>query len=303
MKTVSISLVTYTNHDVTKQCLKSLEGVSFDGITPHIIVVNNDASEDFSYTWKGKGEITIINHKKNLGFSGGHNVSLELARKSGAEYTLVLNNDTIQDPHFLTRLVKTAEDTPRGALFGPKIYFAKGHEFHADRYTEKERGKVFWYAGGHIDWENLILSHRGVDEVDHGQFDKTEQTDFVSGCCMLVAMKHMESIGFFDERYFLYLEDSDLNERVKQAGLSVYYVPDSVIWHENAGSTGGSGSQLQDYFISRNRLLFGVTYASVRTKIALIRESFRVLQSGRTWQKKGVQDFYMRKFGKGSYRV
>jgi len=60
---------------------------------------------------------------------------------------------------------------------------------------------------------------------------------------------------------------------------------------------------LQDYFISRNRMLFGMTYARLRTKIALVRESLRILRNGRQWQKKGVIDYYLRKFGRGSYGI
>lgn len=302
MKIVYLSLVTYKNHDVTRRCLESLEKVKTDGIICRIVVVNNDSMKKFSYTWKGKSDFRILNQSENLGFSGGHNITLQLAKDTGADYTLVLNNDTKHKPDFLIRLVETARKKTDGVLFGPKIYFAKGHEFHKDRYEENEKGKVFWYAGGKIDWENLLLSHRGVDDVDTGQFDEVSETDFVSGCCMLIAMRKMKNV-LFDDRYFLYLEDSDLNERVKREGYSVWYVPDSVIWHENAGSTGGSGSQLQDYFISRNRLLFGYTYAPLRTKFALFRESLRILRSGRVWQQRGIRDYYLHRFGKGSYPV
>jgi len=59
---------------------------------------------------------------------------------------------------------------------------------------------------------------------------------------------------------------------------------------------------LHDYFITRNRLLFGMKYAPVRTKIALLKEGFRILFRGRHWQKIGVRDFYLKKFGKGSWK-
>jgi hypothetical protein len=74
-----------------------------------------------------------------------------------------------------------------------------------------------------------------------------------------------------------------------------------MLWHLNAGSTGGSGSALQDYYITRNRLLFGFSYVTLRTKVALFRESLKNIFFGRPWQKKGVMDFYLRQFGKGNY--
>ena len=81
------------------------------------------------------------------------------------------------------------------------------------------------------------------------------------------------------------------------------FQPESVVWHKNAQSAGGSGSFLQDYYITRNRLLFGLKFVSFRQKAALIKESFKLLAKGRKWQKKGVMDFYLGRLGKGSYPV
>jgi GT2 family glycosyltransferase len=302
MKRVTVSIVTYKNHAVTNACLRSLEELSLSGITLSVVIVNNDTEKAFTYKWAGKGECVILDQKKNVGFAGGHNIALRRSEEN-SDYVLILNNDTVVAPDCLQALVAAAEELPRGGIFAPKIYFARGHEFHKNRYAEDEKGKVLWYAGGSIDWHNLILSHNGVDEVDNGQYDVRRETQFASGCCMLLRTEAIKKTGMFDERYFLYFEDSDLNERIKRTGYSVHFIPEATVWHENAGSTGGSGSGLQDYFISRNRLLFGFTYAPLRTKFALLRESLSLLISGRKWQKKGVSDYYLRKFGAGSYNV
>lgn len=303
MKQIVISLINYKNHQVTKECLQSLEKLQTPQLELIVRVVNNDTETDFVYKWKGKGVCEIINHRQNLGFSGGHNINLSWAIEQKIDYILVLNNDTIVDADLLRELITAAKEHATGGIFAPKIYFAKGHEFHHDRYTENERGMVIWYAGGTIDWDNVILSHRGVDEVDKGQFDKVEETSFASGCCMLVRREALEKAGLFDEKYFLYYEDSDLNERVKRAGFSVFFIPKAKLWHVNAGSTGGSGSKLQDYFITRNRLLFGTRFAPFRSRFALFRESLSLLLSGREWQKKGVVDYYLGRFGKGRMKL
>ena len=113
----------------------------------------------------------------------------------------------------------------------------------------------------------------------------------------------LEKVGLFNEKYFLYYEDNDLCQRVKKIGYKIVFAPKSVIWHKNAGSSGGSGSSLQDYYITRNRLVFGFKYAPTRTKFSLIKESVNFFLNGRKWQKKGVMDFYLRRFGKGSYSL
>ena len=176
-----------------------------------------------------------------------------------------------------------------------------GSEFHKDRYKKAEIGRVIWYAGGTIDWKNMIASHRGVDEVDKGQYEKLEKTDFASGCCVMIKREVLVKIGLFDEKYFLYYEDNDLCQRAKIAGYEIYYQPNAILWHKNAGSTGGSGSILQDYYITRNRLLFGFKFAALKTKLSLVKESLGLMLNGRQWQKKGALDFYLNCFGKGSY--
>ncbi|KKQ34533.1 MAG: putative glycosyltransferase [Microgenomates group bacterium GW2011_GWA2_37_6] len=163
-------------------------------------------------------------------------------------------------------------------------------------------GKVIWYAGGAIDWENVIGNHKGLDEVDKGQFDEDGETKMATGCCFLVKKEVLEKVGLYDDRYFLYFEDADFSERVKKAGFKIFYAPKSIIWHKNAQSSGGSGSSLQDYFTTRNRLIFGYTYAPMRTKIALFRQSLNLILKGRPWQRRGIIDFYLGRLGKGSYR-
>jgi GT2 family glycosyltransferase len=113
----------------------------------------------------------------------------------------------------------------------------------------------------------------------------------------------LEKVKGYNEEYFLYYEDADLSMRIKKLGSKIIYNPNAIIWHKNAQSSGGSGSNLQDYYISRNRMLFGLKYASLRAKIALIRESLRILVGGRKWQKIGIKDYYFNKLGKGSYSV
>ena len=98
----------------------------------------------------------------NSGFSGGHNVGIKHALKNGAEYVIILNNDTYVAKELLKELISVMERDESIGIAVPKIYFASGYEYHKDRYTKAEKGKVFWYGGGIIDWDNMYQSHRGV---------------------------------------------------------------------------------------------------------------------------------------------
>lgn len=305
MKHVFISIINFNGKKNTLNCLESLGNIKRDNFKLNIVVIDNASTEEFDLKSETVDNVplTVIKNNKNLGFSGGHNVSIQYALGKGADYVLILNNDTYVDKNFLSELIKSAEKDNKVGILSPKIYFAPGFEFHKDKYNKDDLSKVFWYAGGEMDWKNIIGHHRGVDEVDKGQYDLTEKTELATGCCMLVKKEVFQKVGLLDDKYFLYYEDSDLNIRAKKAGFQIAYVPESVIFHKNAGSAGGSGSKLQDYYISRNRLIFGMKYASVRAKFALIKESLRNLIIGRYWQKRGILDFYFGNLGKGSYNI
>ena len=304
MEKVIISILDYNQQKDTIACLHSLDNAVLDNFLLEIIVIDNYPKTIFSLgNEKFKHPITLIKTDENKGFSGGHNIGIKKALSLGADYIIVLNNDTRIDKDLVKELVNASRsDKERGAIV-PKIYFEKGHEYHKDRYVSQDLGKVFWYAGGAMDWDNINGSHRGVDEVDHGQYDKPEEVGLITGCCVLFPKEVLRKTHGFDARYFLYYEDADLNQRIKKLGYKIWYQPTAFLWHVNAGATGGSGSVLQDYFISRNRMLFGIRYGRLRTKVALVRESLRIIATGREWQKKGIRDYYLRKFGRGSYSV
>jgi len=304
MKKISVVILHYKGRKFTRQCLLSLRKGEIDDFLLETIVVDNHSPEPIDDFKKEFREVILLKNSQNLGFAGGNNLGIREALKNKTEYVLILNNDTTIDKNLLVYLIKQANLINQSGILGPKIYFAPGYEYHKNRYKSQDRGKVFWYAGGLIDWKNVNCSHRGVDEIDRGQYDFPtggEETDFVSGCAMFVKREVFEKIGLFDSRYFLYLEDVDFCQQAKKAGFKVVYVPGGKVWHYNASSSEVGGA-LHDYFLTRNRLLFGMKYAPLRAKIALLKESFRLLFSGRPWQKIGVRDFYFKKFGKGSWK-
>lgn len=303
MKKVVIVTVNFNTEEETRRFLYSLEGVKVSGFTLETIVIDNGSSTRFKLQ-DGVGKKykpTIIRLDENTGFSGGYNTGMNEALVRGADYVLVVNNDTLMDPSMLVHMFYLLESDSKIGVASPKIYFAKGHEYHKLRYKKDELGKVFWFAGGYFDWDNVKSVHRGVDEVDHGQYDKSESIEFASGCCMLIRKEVIEKVGYFDDKLFLYYEDADLVMRIRNAGYDIFYVPKAVLRHINASSSGGSGNNLQDYFLTRNQMLFGMRYAPLRSKLALIKQSIRLLLRGRPEQRLAIKDFYLGKFGKGSF--
>lgn len=278
---VFIIILNYLRQKEIKLCLASLKRIK---------------AKD--YQWQ---TLIIDNSCKNTGFAAGNNIGIRQALSKGVDYILLLNNDTLVEPNFLDYLIKTAEREEKIGMVSPKIYFAQGFEYHKNRYTKKDLGKVIWYAGGKIDWQNILGIHEGLDEVDKGQFNQTKEVEFASGCCLLIKRKVFQNIKFLDERYFLYLEDMDFCVRVKNGGYKIIFEPKAIVWHKNLGTNKEKSKSLQAYYYTRNRLLFGSKYAPLKTKLALIKESLKFIYKGTFWQRKGVIDFYLGKFGKGSF--
>jgi GT2 family glycosyltransferase len=299
MKKITIVTVNFNTTEDTNNFLDSLKQLKTPGYALDTIVVDNGSTEKFLL--KKTQQVFLIRSEINTGFTGGYNLGIQEALDKGADYVLIVNNDTILDPDMVTNLANVLESDPETGVAIPKIYFAKGHEFHKKKYTKDQLGKVFWYAGGYFDWANVKSVHRGVDEVDHGQYNILEETTFATGCCLLVKKEVFKKVGLFDERYFLYYEDADFSMRVSKAEYSIMYVPQAFLYHKNASSSGGAGNDLQDYFITRNQMLFGMTYAPVRSRVALVKQSLRLLKNGRPNQKKAIKDFYGVKFGKGTF--
>lgn len=208
--------------------------------------------------------------RSNKGYAYGVNEGLKEAMKDGIDMFCVINDDTFVGDGFIATVHKSIQSNPK-TLIGGKIYYASGHEFHKDRYAKKDLGKVLWYAGGDVDWLHSQPKHLGVDEVDSGQFDNAGETQFITGCLMMFDKSVIDSVGFWDESYFLYYEDADYCERAKSAGLKLLYDPSIIVWHMISQSTGGSGSDLHRKYQSKNLVKFALKYAPARTKLHVVK--------------------------------
>lgn len=291
----AVVVLHYKNCDDTLACLDSLYEAH---PSYRVIVVANAASPgEISRMSAVCDWVAWIPVEGNVGFSAGNTIGMQAAFEDGCQHIILLNNDTVVPKGFISSFIQSIESKKFTGLVSPKIYFAPHCEYHADRYTSEERGKVIWYAGGKIDWSNVYASHRGVDEVDTGQYNEAVPVDFATGCCMYISRAVIQSAGFFDEKYFLYYEDVDYSVRAKRAGFEVFYDPSVHIWHKNAASSDAAGSLLHRYYQTRNRLYFGYKYAPARTKKSLLIESMRMLLGGGVEQR-AVADYYFRRMGK-----
>lgn len=302
---VSIIILTTNALNMTKEQLVDIAKLDVSGLRAECLVVDNgsrDGTEEAIKNYKLPNmKYKFIQSGANLGFAGGNNVGIRDALRRKMDYIILMNNDLILPKDIVKKLVNYMENNPDVGVASPKMYFAKGYEFHKDRYKESDKGKVIWYAGGVIDRNNVYSLHRGVDEVDNGQYDETIETDFANGAVVIVRRKVFEKVGLLDDSFFLYWEDADFSERVRRAGFRVMYFPETCMWHKVSASTGGSGSPTNDYFLTRNRFYYAMRYSPIRTKFAVLRDTIRLIFVGRTWQKWGAVDAILGRKGMGQW--
>ncbi|PQJ77613.1 dTDP-Rha--alpha-D-GlcNAc-pyrophosphate polyprenol alpha-3-L-rhamnosyltransferase [Polaribacter glomeratus] len=236
---VSIVSVNYDQPEVTCEMLESLRKVTYSNF--EILIVDNASPTSSPYCIKEKyPEVQLLLSEKNLGFAGGNNIALKLAK---GDYVLLLNNDTEVRPDFLESLVQLMESNREIGIVSSKILY-----FYEDNIIE--------YAGSSP--INPITSrgrHYGHKEIDKGQFNKITETCYPHGACMMIRKSVLEELGLLYEGYFLYYEELDFAERVKRAGYKIYFQPNSTILHKESIST-GKNSVLKTYYMNRNRLLF-----------------------------------------------
>ena len=261
---VKIGLITvnYNNQKDTQEFISSLRENRVD--FPLFI---SDLSDKSPLRIKKDWKDVVVQRFENRGYAFGVNRGLEYFYEQDFDGFVVVNNDILFSKNFRGEVFTSFS---KFAAFTGKIYYAKGFEYHKG-YKKGDLGKVIWFAGGRIDWRNIYVFHRGVDEVDKGQYDNLEETEFITGCLFAFSRRVFERVGHWDEKFFLYWEDVDYSVRVKRAGFFLIYNPYLVIYHKNAQSTRGPGSKIHTYHQRKGRLRFALKYAPFRTKLHVVK--------------------------------
>jgi GT2 family glycosyltransferase len=240
--TVSVIVLNYNGREDTLACLRSLEHVMYANV--NVIVVDN-ASTDGSADMirEAHPQMTLIETGANLGFTGGNNVGIHYALDHGADYIMLLNNDTIVAPDMLNLMVEIMESNHQIGVTGPMIYYYSAPE-------------TIWSAGGQINWKRGMTSMIGVNEEDKSQYGLAPRpVDFVTGCALLVRRDVWEKVGLLDDQFFMYYEETEWCVRASRAGYQIYHVPQAMLWHKISLQERESSPRTY-YYMTRNRLLF-----------------------------------------------
>jgi hypothetical protein len=182
-------------------------------------------------------EVERLYNPENWGFPRAMNVGLRHALQQGADYVFVANNDTLLAPDMVALLVGAAQRY-KADMTGPAIYYAS------------EPDRLWWLAGHRLP----VLMELSFEQVPGDELPF--EADFVTGCGMLISRQCLETVGLFDERFFIYHEDNDYCLQVREAGLRVMAVPQAKMWHKVSTAMGGSYSYRERYQYGRSTALF-----------------------------------------------
>jgi GT2 family glycosyltransferase len=248
---VAAVVLSWNRCEDTLACLRSLAAAD---PAPHVILVDNASSDGTVDAVRGEFPgLELIENPSNLGFAEGNDVGIRRALAVGADYVLVLNNDTEVDSGFLTPLLEEAGRRPDAGALSPKILFADPPD-------------LIWFAGAEYDPRSGYNGrHRGYRQPDDGRFDSVVETGRVCGAAMLVPREVLDKVGTFDADLFAYSEDTDWSLRAREAGYRHYVVPASRVWHKVSAASGGESSPTALYYDLRNALVVAERHAPLGT--------------------------------------
>ncbi len=197
-------------------------------------------------------EQRVLVMEKNLGFCGGNNRGIRDALERGADYVLLLNNDTELHPDLLDELVRVAESDPRIGAVGSKNILLEDH-------------RIVWGAYGEIRYHRDLVELVGSRQPDGPEFTCVKDVDWVIGNGVMMKRAAIERVGGFDESFFGYHEDVDWCERARKAGFRIVYNGHAIIYHQGFGAANPNREKQFPvlYFLGRNSILFAKKHGTL----------------------------------------
>jgi GT2 family glycosyltransferase len=268
---VGIVILNWNNAPDTAECLESVAQLEYRPLRTYV-VDNGSTDGSPEHLAARYPDLHIVSLPTNIGYAAGNNAGMEIAVSEGAEFVLVLNNDTLVEPGFLGELVRAAQAVPGAGMVGPLMLCAH------------PRSDVF-AAGSCIDWWRGEVRHRGMfqgrSDVEVGT--DLEQVDFVAGCGVLVSRAVIETVGMLDTQYFLNFEDVEWCVRASRARFKIVFNPAAVMYHK-ISATLGQGSPANTYYMTRNALGFFWEHAPAGLRLPAVAHILgRTLRTVAAW--------------------
>ncbi len=222
---VTISLVTY--HNSFSDLRKVIESVKLIKEKYVLFVVDNSSNRDIESLCTLENHIYIKN-AENIGFGSAHNVAIKKSIELKSDYHIILNPDIYFEENTVEKLVEYAETDREIGMIMPKVLFPNEEIQYLCKLLPTPMDLLF----------RRFLPFKGIKEklndryeLRFSNYNKIMNVPYLSGCFMFCRTNTLIQVGGFDERFFMYLEDTDLSRRIHSKYKTIFY-PNVVIHHK-----------------------------------------------------------------------
>jgi GT2 family glycosyltransferase len=264
---VTVITVTYNGAHLVRACLDGLRAQQLGDVTMSVVVVDNGSHDGTAALVSSEyPEVRLVANPVNSGFAGGNNIALAGVR---SRYAVLLNNDAVPDPAFVASLVRAMDESaPDVAAMAATVLLAA--RFRRARPDDTHDGPHVVH-GPDADWvedpagpvrlvnstgNEVRTDGFGVDRgwlEDASSHHPPREVFGISGAAAILRMSALRTVGLFDERLFMYYEDTDLSWRLRLAGYRIEHCAPAVVSHIHAASS-SEGSEFFRFHDMRNRL-------------------------------------------------
>ena len=232
---ITVSIVNTNSRELLLACLETLRGT-----TAEIVVLDN-ASEDGSADAVRERfpDVRVLVQEFRAGFGANHNTVM---RATEGRYVYVLNEDTTADDWGFARIVEYLDAHPRVAALGPRLTYPDG----------RLQDSAWRFPTPLVSTLGLLTV--GKLGVKQSRGDAPHAVDWVMGAALVLRRDALDEVGLFDDEFFLYSEEVDLQFRLRQAGWDVHYFPSAtVVHHESQFSADIPERRINEMWRSRHR--------------------------------------------------
>ena len=216
-----ICILNWNGGSHLSECINSIKNNTYSNLS--ITVIDNGSTDRSVDTLDS--EVQLVKLDSNYGFAAGYNYGLNKIISEKDEFLILLNFDTIVKNDFITCLAESINKYSSKNIFGVKILYADNRD-------------LVWYAGGKINLKKGIIRHLGIRKKLN-YISNDFETDYVTGCCMVIHKDIFKALNGFDDVFFMYNEDVDLCLRARDKGLRCIFLNNPQIFHKVSLSVGG----------------------------------------------------------------
>jgi GT2 family glycosyltransferase/SAM-dependent methyltransferase len=247
--TLSVVIVTYNSEAHVGAALRALDKAATATSFEVIVVDNASADASVEVVRAECPDTTVIVSPENLGFAAACNLA---ARRARGDFLLFLNPDSETDPAAIDTAIEYLTKHPRVGIVGGRTRYADGRLNPTCCFAEPTLWSAFCYATGlaSVFRSSTVFNPEAIGGWDR---DSDRVVQVVTGCFALLRTSLFRSLNGFDERFFMYSEDTDLCRRVRNLGLQCVHLRDVGLVHLGGGSDNVRAAKLAKVFMARRQ--------------------------------------------------